>query len=108
MEIKTLLQAARQAVRRTTETFDAEIAALIHSALADLGRRGIAVDRAITDRADISEIPPLVLRAVILYVKANFGLDGDIEQQRRFEENYEALTIGMSMQHTAEEGAANE
>ena len=105
---ETILQAARLALRRTTETFDTEITGLIHAATDDMRRRGITVSGDVSESAEVSKINPLTVRAIMLYAKANFGMDGDIEQQKRFEALYEHLTAGLAMRHTAEDVTGDE
>ena len=62
--------------------FDTEITDLINAALTDLGLSG-AVDEAIVDT------DPLIRRAVITYVKANFGWDNP--DAERLQKAYDLL-----------------
>lgn len=63
-----MLDKVKTALRISTTAFDDEINDLIAAALADLGIAGI-VNTDITD--------PLIIRAVIVYCKANFGQTED-------------------------------
>ncbi len=65
------LSAFRQALRITSEDFDGELADLIRAARRDLSLGGVLPTRA-EDETD-----PLVKRAVMTYVKAEFGLDNE-------------------------------
>ena len=79
-----LLNAARLAVRANrTSVFDNEIKDLISAARAELTEIGILPSKAYDD-AD-----PLTRRAVILYVKAEFGLDNPDAQ--RYRESFDLL-----------------
>ncbi len=60
----TMLDAAKLALRLTTDAFDDEINDLIEAATDDLGLCGVVI----TDQFD-----PLIKRAVVTYCKANFG-----------------------------------
>lgn len=64
-----LLARARRAVRVSEADFDAELMDLINAAQADLNNGGVLRKYAYSWR------DPLVLRAVITYVKAHFGVD---------------------------------
>lgn len=65
------LAAGRLAVRTKSAAFDEEIADLIRAARKDLTLGGVLPERA-QDEAD-----PLIKRAVMTYLKAEFGLDND-------------------------------
>lgn len=65
------LAAFRQALRIASEDFDGEIADLVRAARRDLVLGGVLPQRA----AD--ETDPLVKRAAMSYVKAEFGLDNE-------------------------------
>jgi len=62
------LSAFRQALRISSEDFDGEIVDLIRAARRDLELGGIRAE---------DETDPLVKRAVMSYVKAEFGLDNE-------------------------------
>ena len=81
---ENLLYAARLAVRANrTSTFDSEIKDLISAARAELTEIGILPSKAYDD------MDPLTRRAVILYVKAEFGLDNPDAQ--RYRESFDLL-----------------
>jgi len=83
-----MLEAVKLALRAKGEAFDAEIQALINTALAEI--RAAGVDAA-EDSAD-----PRILQAVILYCKGFFG---GLEQAPRFVEGFERLRIAMALDH---------
>lgn len=64
---------------------DAEIRPLIEACLKDLARVGIA---------EASEEDPLVVQAVVLYCKANFGFS---DGQERYQAAYESLRDSMAL-----------
>lgn len=80
----TIVQKTRNALRITTDAYDSEITDLLSAAQADLGIAGINVD--FTN--------PLVLRAAIVYCKANFGSNPDSD---RLQQSYESLKTYMSL-----------
>ena len=65
-----MLNTVKLALRITTSAYDTELQQLINAALADLELVGVAVDA--TD--------PLIIRCVIMYVRAFFGSPGDYER----------------------------
>lgn len=73
-----MLEQVKLALRITAAIFDAELAALIESALDDLEIAGVA--------ARNNEDKPLIVRAVITYCKANFG---EADQYDRLKESYD-------------------
>lgn len=66
--------------------FDVEIQGLIDTCKAELEQAGLYV---------IDETDPLIIRAIILYCKANFGYDNP--EADRFQESYEMLKNHLSM-----------
>lgn len=66
-----MLEAVRMALRIATHAFDSELESLIGAAQRDLGIAG--VDNTLTD-------DPLVVRAVITYVRCHFGNPPDYER----------------------------
>ena len=79
-----LLYAARLAVRANrTSVFDNEIKDLISAARAELTEIGILPSKVYDDE------DPLTKRAIILYVKAEFGLDNPDAQ--RYRESFDLL-----------------
>lgn len=83
------LAAFRQALRITAEDFDGEITDLIRAAREDLGLGGVLPERA----AD--ETDPLVKRAVMSYVKAEFGLDN--EDADKYRAAYDRLKVALAL-----------
>lgn len=75
----TLLEKSRLALRVTTDAFDDEITDLINAAEKDLKVVGIT---------EADDTDPLVIRAIILYVKANFG---ENENAERLQQSYDSL-----------------
>jgi uncharacterized phage protein (predicted DNA packaging) len=83
------IEAVRQALRISHIYLDEEIRDLIQAARADLRLIGILESK--TD----DESDPLIRRAVIVYVKAEFGLDnGDSVKYR---ESYEMLKLHLAL-----------
>ena len=69
------------ALRVSSNAYDAEVAALVAAALADMRRVGVP------DAALSEESPdPLARMAVLLFCKARFGYDND--EAPRFEKSY--------------------
>ena len=68
--VTPLLEKARKALRLTSEALDDEIVDLIAAGKKDLQLVGIR-----TDEGD-----PLIIRAVLTYVRANFGSPPDYER----------------------------
>lgn len=66
-----MLEKARRCLRITTDAFDAEIQDLLDAAYADLGIAGVQV----ADTLD-----PLIIRAALTYVRANFGQPEDYDR----------------------------
>ncbi len=94
-----LLSAARFAVLRGNRAtvFDEEIKELIIAARADLTGIGILPSKAYDDT------DPLTRRAVILYVKAEFGLDNPDAQ--RYRESFDQIKrhLALSSDYISEE-----
>ena len=88
----SLIDDAKATNRVTTddEGIRQEITDLIETAMLDLEITGV-------DAAKINVIPidPLIKRAVLLYVKANFGFDNP--DAERLQRNYEMLRDKLSM-----------
>ena len=83
------LAAGRQAVRPTSTAFDGENVDLIRAAREDLALGGVLPERA-QDEED-----PLIKRAVMNYIKAEFGLDN--EDAEKFRAVYERLKVSLAM-----------
>jgi hypothetical protein len=82
-----MFEKVKAALRITADVFDDEIKSIISAAFADLRKiSGVVFD----DDGD----DPLIIRAVILYAKSNFGYREDTE---RFEKAYEHLKIALML-----------
>lgn len=66
-----VINSIKLALRITTDAFNAELTDLYNAALLDLGIAGVTND-------DIND--PLILRAVITYVKLHFGQPDDYDR----------------------------
>lgn len=75
-----LLEKAKITLRITTNVFDSEISDLIEAAYYDLKTRGVIIE---TDEDGL--ISPLILRAILTYVRLHFG---DPENPERLRESY--------------------
>ena len=83
------LAAFRQALRITSDAFDGEIVDLIRAAREDLALGGVLPGRA-RDEAD-----PLIKRALVSYVRAEFGLDN--EDAGQYRAAYDRLKVSLVM-----------
>lgn len=83
--------AAKLALRITTDAFDTEIEDLISAAIKDIGLAGVTND---------STDDPLVRRAVITYVKLNFGQPDDYDKLKASYDEQKAQ-MGMATNYTA-------
>ena len=83
------LAAGRQAIRTKSKAFDGEIVDLIRAVRKDLENGGILPERA-KDEAD-----PLIKRAVMTYIKAEFGLDN--EDVDKYRAAYKSLKVSLAM-----------
>lgn len=72
-----MLELVKKSLRVTTDAFDDEIQFLINAGLEDLARGG-AMKEVLSEDAT-----PLVQRAVITYVKMNFGLPEDYDRLKK-------------------------
>ncbi len=77
------VNSVRQYLRVSHEYFDGEISDLIGAARADLIMGGISPEK-VNDESD-----PLIKRAVVVYVKAEFGLDN--ADAEKYKESYNML-----------------
>ncbi|NJP37188.1 head-tail connector protein [Alkalicoccus luteus] len=77
------------ALRLSAAAYDDEVEDLIASCKEDLFQSGVA-----RDKAD-DEDDPLIRRAIIVYAKANFGMDSP--DAVRFHQSYESLKHHLSM-----------
>lgn len=84
---------AKAALRiSSTDAYDAEITSLCEAAEADLRNAGVHVP---------TQSEPLLARAIVLYVKANFGSDDDSE---RYSRSYDALKCSLMLSGDYKEG----
>lgn len=86
----TMLASAKLALRVTTNAFDDEINDLINAAVLDLGLAGVTND----DTSD-----ELVKRAVITYVRMNFGQPDDYDRLKASYDEQKAQ-LGMATGYT--------
>lgn len=84
-----MLESVKGALRVTSgnPVIVGEIEDLIEGARLDLIQSGVSVDKANSDDA-------LIKRAIVLYAKANYGLDNP--NAERFGESYRSLKIKLS------------
>lgn len=83
------LAAGRLSIRTKSTAFDGEIVDLIRAAREDLALGGVLPERA-RDEAD-----PLIKRAIMNYLKAEFGLDND--DADKYRAAYERLKVSLAM-----------
>lgn len=88
------LASFRLALRITSQDLDGEIIDLIRAAREDLALAGISFVLA----AD--ETDPLIKRAIITYVKAEFGLDNEDAEQYRSSYQRQKVALAMSSFYT--------
>lgn len=88
-----MLEDVKLALRITNTAYDSEVQDLIESALMDLVQSGIFID--IDEFNKLETTDPLIKRAIIIYAKANFGLDNP--QAERFNESYVMLKQHLSL-----------
>ena len=81
-----MLAKVKQALRITHDELNDEISDLIEAAMMDLAISGIV---------KFPENDPLILRAIILYSKANFGLSND--ESEKFLQGYTSLKIHLAL-----------
>lgn len=84
-----MLEDVKTILRISNNAYDDEIEDLIEAAKADLKLSGVNVDKTVTETytpepteetpepepVDVEVMDPLIKRAIIVYVKANFGWD---------------------------------
>lgn len=81
-----MLEKVKESLRIKTDKLNNEINDLIEAAKMDLLISGVV---------NIVESDPLIIRAIILYCKANFGLDND--EADKYQSRYESLKIHLSL-----------
>lgn len=83
------LAAGRLSIRTKSKAFDSEIVDLIHAAREDLALGGVLPERT-RDEED-----PLIKRAVMTYIKAEFGLDN--EDVDKYRAAYDRLKVSLAL-----------
>ncbi|MFF5994797.1 DNA-packaging protein [Lysinibacillus sp. KU-BSD001] len=86
-----MLARIRRALRITSIAFDNEIQDLIDAAIADLGDGGIS---------NLSETDPLIIQAVILYARSNFGLENAESEKFAVRYNHLKTQLALSGEYT--------
>lgn len=81
-----MLEKIKKSLRITHTSLDDEIRDLINAALADLRISGVV---------NLLETDPLIIRAVTVYCKANFGLDNP--NSEKYQASYESLKNHLSL-----------
>lgn len=97
-----MLDKVKNALRVKTTAFDVEIQGLIDACEADLRLVGVNIPKARPPNQGQTpaqgEMPlagdPLIVRAVILYAKANFGFSEDSE---KYQKAYDYLKCSLSL-----------
>lgn len=95
-----LIDDIKQTLRIKTTALNIEVDDIIESAKADLILSGILASKTEPSAEDVYD--PLIKRAIILYAKANFGLDNT--DSTKYEMAYESLKIHLclSQEYTVE------
>lgn len=83
-----ILEDIKRELRVKNTAFDSEIQSLIDASLLDLQIPQIA-------RNKITESDPLIKRAIILYCKANFGLENP--DSEKYQKAYDSLVQKLSL-----------
>lgn len=83
-----LLDDVKLALRITSSAFDSEVQDLIGATIADLQLSGV-------QPAKLDADDPLIKRAIITYVKANFGYDNP--EAERFQRSYDMLKAHLTL-----------
>lgn len=81
-----MLEKVRLSLRIKSYKLDDEINGLIEACKMDLSISGVR---------KINEEDPIIQRAIILYCKANFGLDN--KESERYQKSYELLKQSLSL-----------
>lgn len=85
-----LIDDVKTALRITTDVYDGEISGLIAAARDDLRLSGVA-----SAALDADDPDPLIKRAIILYCKAEFGLDNP--EAERYMASFRALETHLAL-----------
>ena len=83
-----MLESVKRELRITNVAYDQEVVDLIEAAKLDLKIPQI-------DAAKITDADPLIKRAIILYCKANFGLDN--KDSEKYQKAYDNLAEKLSL-----------
>lgn len=91
-----MIESIKTALRISNTAYDSEINDLVDAARADLRLSGI-LESKVNDDTD-----PLIKRAIIIYVKANFGWNNP--DAERLQQSYNMLKIhlALSQEYTSE------
>ena len=81
-----MLNKIKQSLRITHNALDNEIQDLIDAARADLRISGVV---------KLDETDPLIIRAITVYSKANFGLDN--ADSEKYQQSYESLKTHLAL-----------
>lgn len=98
MEIQKLIYLAKQSLSiiSTSKIKDGEIKMWINAGIEDLKRQGIKID--LDD--------PLIISAVIMYVKANFG-NVDLKEKELSKKTYNLFCHNLSLSESYRVGESN-
>lgn len=80
-----MLTAVKLALRLVTNAYDAEFTRLINAACADLGVVGVT--------ATSTTVDPILVQAIITYVRLNFGTPDDYDRLKRSYDEQKAQLI---------------
>lgn len=80
-----MLTAVKLALRLVTNAYNAEITRLIEAACADLGVVGVT--------ATSTTVDPILVQAIITYVRLNFGTPDDYDRLKRSYDEQKAQLI---------------
>lgn len=89
-----LFDKVKLALRASGTAFDAEITDLIEAAIADLRLVGIVVTETQEEGSPTEVDDPLLVRAIVLYAKAESGFFDDAE---RYRASYDYLKCSLSL-----------
>lgn len=89
-----LFDKVKLALRASGTAFDAEITDLIEAAIADLRLVGIVVTETQEEGSPTEVSDPLLIRAIILYAKAESGF---FDEAERYRKAYDYLKCSLSL-----------
>ena len=104
-----MLEDVKTILRISNNAYDAEIEDLIEAAKIDLKLSGVNIDKTVTETytpepteenpepepVEIQVMDPLIKRAIIVYVKANFGWDNP--DAERLQKSYDMLKTHLAL-----------